>query len=207
MPPAVGSFGGGSSSSTRTVKRSPDELAARSYNAGLKNRDKGNGYAAKALAATKDRDVTKYEKRTIKEFNRAIKKFKKAIKYRPGMYQAHSSLGYAYRKVGRFDESLGAYDRALQLVPDYGEAIEYRGEAYLGLNRLDDAKAAYMHLFQMDRDLAGQLMQAMDAWVGERRADPQGLDAGVVDGFSKWVNERRELSSYLPGGSEITATW
>ena len=125
------------------------------------------------------------------------------------MFQAHSSLGYAYRKVSRFEESLAAYDRALGLVPDYSEAIEYRGEAYLGLNRVDDAKVAYMHLFQIDRELAAQLLTAMDGWLEVRRADPQGVSADVLSGFAQWVDSRKELSSYLPAADRatFTATW
>jgi len=46
---------------------------------------------------------------------------------------AHTLLGYAYRKKGDYDASLESYQRALELNPHHRGALEYLGEAYLEL--------------------------------------------------------------------------
>ncbi len=46
---------------------------------------------------------------------------------------AHTLLGYAYRKKGDYDASLESYRRALELNPHHRGALEYLGEAYLEL--------------------------------------------------------------------------
>jgi len=176
---------GGSSSSETTPAQTPEQLAAEYYDRGLKFRDKawelekrleGNGKAAKLQSKIEG------------QWNKAVGAYREAIDNDPTMHQAHSSLGYAYRKLGRYEESLGAYNRALELEPTYVEAIEYRAEAYLGLGRLEDAKAAYVELFGMDREQADILMTAMREWIEKQESSEE------VDEFSAWVEERSEIA-------------
>ena len=65
---------------------------------------------------------------------------------RPWHDNAHSMLGYAWRKLGRYDLSLAAYDTALTLNPRNRGALEYQGEAFLELGRHDEARVMLMRL-------------------------------------------------------------
>ena len=172
----------------------PEEAAKRSYNLGLKHRDKAWALEDKAEAAGSDAEREKLLAKANKQYKKAVGMFKSATEKLPTLHQAFSSLGYTLRKTGDFDGSLAAYNQALKLVPLYGEAIEYRAEAYLGLDRLDEAKDAYMQLFSADRTLAGQLMEAMQAWLDERHADPAGVSEETLKSFATWVDERGELA-------------
>ena len=193
-----GGGGGGMSAQRQPVKRlTPEEKAVKSYNAGIKHRDKAAKYEQQAIVDTSDKKLTKLQKKIAKEYSRAIDDYEKAIGHYQRFYQAHNSLGYALRKLGRFEESLAAYNVSLDINPVYDEAIEYRAEAYLGLNRLAEAKEAYVELFQNDRALADQLMAAMLTWVATRRDDAGDLDTAVVEQFAEWVEQRNELASYV----------
>jgi tetratricopeptide (TPR) repeat protein len=97
-------------------------------------------------------------------YERARAAFEEAVRAEPGMYEAHTYLGYIHRKLGRFDESLAAYAIALKLKPDFVHAIEYQGEAYLGLNDFTRARFNYLRLYALDQTLAAKLLEAMNAW-------------------------------------------
>ncbi len=201
-----GGGGGGSFPTQQRVKKAPEQLAAERYNAGLKRRDKADKLLAEA-AQREGKARTKRESKAEKQYLKAIKEFDKAIAYRPDFYQAHGSLGYAYRRLGRHDESLAAYNRSLSLQPDYAQAIEYRAEAYLGLGRIEEAQDAYMDLFRRQRDLADQLMVAMNDWVAARRADPGGMDADQIETFAAWVAQRSELAGHTEPVGQNTTAW
>lgn len=62
------------------------------------------------------------------------------IKEKPWHDNAHSLLGFAYRKLGDFETSLAFYDKALTLNPHNREALEYLGEAYLDMDRPERTK-------------------------------------------------------------------
>ncbi len=198
---AADSGGGGGSmgpQQQQTMRRlTPEEKAVKSYDAGIKHRDKAAKFEQRAITETNEKKSAKLQKKIAKEYKRAIDDFEAAVGHYPRFYQAHNSLGYALRNVGRYEESLAAYNVALDINPVFDEAIEYRGEAYLGLNRLDEAKEAYMDLFQHNRGLADQLMAAMTSWVAARRDDAGSLDTAVVEQFAEWVNQRNELASYV----------
>ena len=178
-------------------KRTPEEKAIASYDAGIKHRDKAAKYEQRTIDETKEKKLARLRKKIAKEYERAIDDYEKAVGHYPRFYQAHNSLGYALRKVGRYEESLAAYNGSLDINPVFDEAIEYRGEAYLGLNRLGEAKEAYMDLFQHNRGLADQLMAAMMSWVAARRDDAEGLESAVVEQFAEWVQQRNDLASYV----------
>ena len=185
------------------VVKTPEEQAADHYNRGLTYRDKAWKLEAKLANATDAKQREKTEKKIARSYESAVEEFVSAVNLNPQMFQAFSSLGYALRKTGKYGEALVAYDRALALNPDYTEAVEYRAEAYLGLNRFEEAKQAYMQLFQADRAKADELLEAMQKWVESRRGDPAGLDAGQIDAFAAWVDERAELSAVTAPVSEL----
>ncbi|HXW06140.1 MAG TPA: tetratricopeptide repeat protein [Vicinamibacterales bacterium] len=168
----------------------PEDLAVHAYNTGLDRRDRGMKAEQKALAARKDSDRLKEQKKAREEYERALKEFRKAADYNPKLPQAWNGMGFATRKLGDYQKALDYYDRALQLAPNFPDAIEYRAEAYLALNRIDDAKQAYLALFAMDRKQADQLMEAMKDWVAQRRGDPAGVDPAALSAFETWLEER-----------------
>ncbi|MEE8307198.1 MAG: tetratricopeptide repeat protein [Gammaproteobacteria bacterium] len=203
---AGGSSAGGSAPTQTRVKRTPEQSAVSHYNRGLKRRDKGEKYLLDAMGR-EGKARAKREKKAAKQFEKAAKEFDKAIGYRADFYQAHGSLGYAYRQLGHYDQSLVAYNRSLSINPDYGEAIEYRAEAYLGLNQMDAAQQAYMDLFRRQRDLADQLMVAMNEWVGVRRSEPAGLAPDRVEAFAAWVAQRAELADQAQPVGAVSGDW
>ena len=77
---------------------------------------------------------------------------------RPWHDNAHSMLGYAWRKLGDYDQSLAAYATALELNPRNRGALEYLGEAYLDLGRHDDARAVVVRL----AEACDQVVMAFD---------------------------------------------
>ena len=199
MVPAAAAAAGGSSAGTAdtaidTPAQAPEELAVEYYNRGLKLRDKAWELEEKAEGSDKAEALLK---KADKQWKKAANAFEEAIANNPLLHQAHSSLGYAYRKLGRYEDSLGAYDRALELAPGYVEAIEYRAEAYLGLDRLEAAKDAYLELFRLDREQAETLMTAMREWIETRREDAGSVTSEAVEAFSQWVEERSEIASQV----------
>ena len=186
-----GSSGGSSPSIPAGPEMTPEQKALEFYAQGLKHRDKAWKLEEGSV------DNPKREKmlaKAAKEWTRAARAFREAIENNPYLFQAHGSLGYAYRKQGNFEDSLGAYNRALELEPRYVEAIEYRAEAYLGLNRVEEAKEAYMELFRLDRGQADTLMSAMESWI-EAQREGGSMSAEDLDAFSAWVEERSEIAS------------
>jgi tetratricopeptide (TPR) repeat protein len=184
---------------------SPADEAADAYNRGIKSRDKAWEFEEEAASSQDAAAREKLLNKAQKEYRKAIRAFSSAAEANPRMYQAFSSLGYALRKTGDYEQSLEAYEKALEIAPDYTEAIEYRAEAFLGLNRLEDAQEAYLYLFRNDRQRADELLTAMQQWVTERISDPEGLDAGVVEEFASWVEERAEVAGNTASLTRDTA--
>ena len=75
-----------------------------------------------------------------KDFKTAVGHLSKAVQELPNDADAHSMLGYSFRKVGTFDKSMEHYQRALKLDSNHRSAHEYLGELYLDLNQLDNAE-------------------------------------------------------------------
>jgi len=173
----------------------PEQRASMKYNAGLKQQEKGDELGKEAEAATDEKKKAKAEAKARKAYETARADFEAAVKLDGGNFQAHGALGYVLRRLGGFDESLEAYERALQLKPGYPPAVEYRAEAFLGLNRVEEAKSAYMELFTADRPRADLLAGAMQKWIERRRQDPAGIDPATIDGFAKWLEQRREIGA------------
>ena len=75
-----------------------------------------------------------------KDFKSAVGHLTKAVQEIPNDADAHSMLGYSYRKVGTFDKSMEHYQKALKIDSNHRYAHEYLGELYLDMNQLDNAE-------------------------------------------------------------------
>ena len=75
-----------------------------------------------------------------KDFKSAVGYLTKAVQELPNDPDAHSMLGYSYRKVGTFDKSMEHYQKALKIDSNHRYAHEYLGELYLDMNQLDNAE-------------------------------------------------------------------
>jgi Tfp pilus assembly protein PilF len=92
---------------------------------------KGKSENANIVAARKAIDA--------KDFKSAVGHLTKAVQEEPKNADAHSMLGYSYRKVGTFDKSMEHYQAALKLDSGHRSAHEYLGELYLDMNQPDNA--------------------------------------------------------------------
>lgn len=149
------SFGGG---------QSAEEKATSAYNKGLKQLNSAWKYAQETKTLADDKKREKLLKKSHKLFLRSTKSFKRAIKHNPEMYQAYSSLGFAFRNTGSLDESLLAYEKALSLKPDYYPAIEYLAETHLQLRQFPKVQSAYSRLSEEQPKYANKLRQAIVEW-------------------------------------------
>jgi tetratricopeptide (TPR) repeat protein len=172
-------------------RRTPQQMAVSSYNAGLNHTKKAREYEDKAAAAKNDKDREKQLAKAKSQYEDAIEDYKKAIGYDDKAYQAMNELGFASRKIGDYKTALAAYNTALSVKPGFAPAIEYRGEAYLALSRFKDVQQAYLELVRIDQDHAATLMIAMEAWQELHAADatPEGKE------FAAWVQERKAVAA------------
>jgi tetratricopeptide (TPR) repeat protein len=83
-----------------------------------------------------------------KNWQAALAAFNKVVAKDPRNADAHTYLGYTYRKSGQVDLAFKEYDEALQLEPRHRGAHEYVGEAYLMTDNLAKAEE---HLKALDR--------------------------------------------------------
>ena len=75
-----------------------------------------------------------------KDYKTAVGHLTKAVQELPKNADAHSMLGYSYRKLSTFDKSMEHYQTALKIDSDHRSAHEYLGELYLDLNQPDNAE-------------------------------------------------------------------
>jgi Flp pilus assembly protein TadD len=75
-----------------------------------------------------------------KDFKSAVGHLTKAVQESPNDADAHSMLGYSYRKLGTFDKSMEHYQRALKIDANHRSAHEYLGELYLDMNQVANAE-------------------------------------------------------------------
>lgn len=68
---------------------------------------------------------------------------------RPWHDNAHSMLGYSWRKLGNYDLSFAHYEKALSLNPRHRGALAYLGESYLELGRYDEARDMLLRLAEV----------------------------------------------------------
>jgi tetratricopeptide (TPR) repeat protein len=185
-----GDFGGASGgSAAQRSSRSPESVAKRHHQAGLRQKQKAWKLEAKAAKADDVADREKLLAKAKKAYEKAIGSQEAALEALPTHYEAANELGYALRKTGRYAEAIASYDRALALNDVFYPAVEYRAEAYLATGQLERAKSGYMALFRNDRKLAAQLMTAMDEWLGQQ---PEGE---AKASFAAWLEERKALAA------------
>jgi Flp pilus assembly protein TadD len=82
------------------------------------------------------------------DWHAAIGAFSKVAAKDPRNADAHSYLGFAYRKSGDLNAAFEHYTEALRLDPKHRGAHEYIGEAYL---MKGDVAKAKEHLATLDR--------------------------------------------------------
>jgi Tfp pilus assembly protein PilF len=75
-----------------------------------------------------------------KDYKAAVGHLTKAVQEEPKNADAHSMLGYSYRKVGTFDKSMEHYQTALKIDSGHRSAHEYLGELYLDMNQPENAE-------------------------------------------------------------------
>jgi Flp pilus assembly protein TadD len=75
-----------------------------------------------------------------KDYKAAVGHLTKAVQEFPKNADAHSMLGFSYRKLGSFDKSMEHYQTALKLDSSHRSAHEYLGELYLDLNQVAEAE-------------------------------------------------------------------
>ena len=206
---AASGGGGGSAgdSATRPATRDPEDIAQSRYRRGLRARDAALKLEAKAQKKDKSWFGRRPSEKAVDKWHDAVRLYQDAIEQKPRFYQAHSDLGYAYRKLGDYRASIAAYDKALRIEPGYVQAIEYRGEAHLRLLRLGDAQAAYMRLFALDRPLADQLLASMTTWLSETDGPVEDLSPNRLKTFRKWVSEREQLARQTRGDLSDSRPW
>ncbi len=181
------SGGGDTGGMTSAPRMTPQQMAVRSYNAGLKHKERAQEYEAKAATATNDKDKQKQLAKAKDQYEDAIDDYRKAIGYDIHAYQAMNELGFAFRKVGNYEDAVKAYNAALAVKSDFAPAIEYRGEAYLALSQFK------------------QVQDCVSRTGARRSGSGRGVDAGdggVAQHASGKPDGGREGVQRLGGGAQ-----
>ncbi len=172
----------------------PDAAAKKAYNAGIKSLNKAREYEEAAAKATNPDKKGAAIDKLGDAYGKALDQFTEALRNKGDMFEAWNQVGYIHLRLGAYGESIDDYNHTLALKPDLLEAVEHRAEAYMAVDRLDDAKSAYMNLFNHARPLADQLMATMQTWLESHRAAANGMRAGDIDSFGKWLQEREGIA-------------
>ncbi len=85
------------------------------------------------------------------DWTKMVEHLQKVVARRPWHDNAHTLLGYGYRRIGDYDRAFHHYDIALGLNDRNRGALSYRGVAYLHLGDVDRANEALIEL----RDVCG----------------------------------------------------
>ena len=104
---------------------------------------------------------------TSEQYSRAIAKLKLSVRLWPDLAEAHSNLGYCYRKQKLYGKAIPAYLEAIRLKPNLVEAREYLAEAYAELAALYREKAreeleVLQTLDQEEAEAVEMLMRKLD---------------------------------------------
>jgi tetratricopeptide (TPR) repeat protein len=179
----------------------PDAAAKKAYNAGIKSLNKAREYEEAAAKATNPDKKGAAIDKLGDAYGKALDQFTEALRNKGDMFEAWNQVGYIHLRLGAYGESIDDYNHTLALKPDLLEAVEHRAEAYMAVDRLDDAKSAYMNLFNHARPLADQLMATMQTWLESHRAAANGMRAGDIDSFGKWLQEREGIAKQTASAS------
>jgi len=90
-------------------------------------------------------------------YKEASQEYEKAVRIDDTYAEAHSNLGYTYRKQGLFEKAVKSYKKAIQLNPKLAEAHEYLGEAYAEMGKFEEAEKELKILRELGSDEAGEL--------------------------------------------------
>jgi len=69
----------------------------------------------------------------FENYEQAARRFAAAVRAWPKFAEAHSNLGYCYRKQKKYDKAIASYLKAIEIKPKLAEAREYLAEAYAEL--------------------------------------------------------------------------
>lgn len=100
-------------------------------------------------------------------FAKAANTYQKALKIDSTYAEAHSNLGFCYRKQKKYDEAIRSYTRAITLNPDLAAAHEYIGETYAERGQFDRAEKPLVILRTLDQEDAAEL----ESFIAKMRAD------------------------------------
>ncbi|MFC5499012.1 tetratricopeptide repeat protein [Caenimonas terrae] len=86
----------------------------------------------------------------VHDYNKAVAELSTVVRADPGNAEAHSLLGYSYRKSPSPDlaKAFEHYNTALRIDPRHKGAHEYIGEAYLTERKPEEAQK---HLAELER--------------------------------------------------------
>ena len=91
------------------------------------------------------------------KYKDASKQYKKALKLDPRYAEAHSNLGYCFRKQQKYSKAIKSYKKAIKINPRLAEAHEYIGEAYAETGKFDLADQHLKVLQSLDSKEADEL--------------------------------------------------
>ena len=119
---AAGSGGSDMPTGQPQSQMTPEQLAARYYNSGLKHKKRAWKNEEKAGTAKTDKKRDKYLAKAQKSYAKEMDTQKRALQAMVGHYEAANELGYALRKSGDHKNAIAAYNYALQIKPDFAAA-------------------------------------------------------------------------------------
>ncbi|MEM6974409.1 MAG: tetratricopeptide repeat protein [Pseudomonadota bacterium] len=92
--------------------------------------------------------------RKAKDWMEMVNSLLRVVERRPWHDNAHSLLGYSYRKMGLYALAIKHYSTALELNPRHRQALEYLGEAYLQMDDVPMAEETMARLAKVCRGVA-----------------------------------------------------
>ena len=91
------------------------------------------------------------EAKDAKDWTGMINNLLRVVHRRPWHDNAHTLLGYGYRKIGRYERALEHYREAIELNPRHRGAMEYMAVTLLHMERPDEAEAVRADLARVCR--------------------------------------------------------
>jgi tetratricopeptide (TPR) repeat protein len=92
--------------------------------------------------------------RKAEDWEAMVVSLNRVIKRRPWHDNAHSLLGYGYRKMHLYRMALKHYHKALELNPRHRQALAYLGMAYMQMGDVEKAEATMQRLAEVCTGIA-----------------------------------------------------